>query len=364
MVNNHAEIDRLLAAGENVVVARIVRQTGSAPRTVGTTMLMRADGSIAGTIGGGALEFQVIQKAREVIGTGAAEILNFRLSGKEVAASEMLCGGLVDVHIERITPADPLARSVFAAAARLVAQGRRGTLVTPVTPGAAGAGAAGRLLVAEDGPVSGALAGGAMDMQRWRRIRRPVLVPLDELAGGGPLVFAEPVEPEAVVYVFGAGHISTFLTPLARLAGFRVCVIDDRAEFANPERFPDADEILTCSFSEAFHRLRITPTAYVAIVTRGHIHDRDVLRMALETEPAYIGMIGSLRKRDMIYRALAGEGVGEEKLRKVHSPIGLDIGAETPEEIAVSIVAELIAVRARASAAGRPPATVAPTGSP
>jgi xanthine dehydrogenase accessory factor len=361
MVNIYAEIDRLLAAGECVALARIVRQIGSAPRTVGTTMLVRADGSIAGTIGGGALEFQVVQKAREVIGTGAAGILNFRLSGKEVAASEMLCGGLVDVHIERITPADPLARSVFDAAARLVAQGRRGTLITRVE---AKAERAGRVLVAEDGSVSGDLTGGPIDVERWRNLRRPLLAPLDELAGGEPLIFAEPVVPEAVLYVFGAGHISTFLSPLARMAGFRVCVIDDRAEFANPKRFPAADEIFTCSFCEAFRRIPITPSAFIAIVTRGHTHDRDVLRMALETEAGYIGMIGSLRKRDMIYRALAAEGVGEEKLRKVRSPIGLDIGAETPEEIAVSIVAELIAVRSAALAGGCSSATEALPGSP
>ncbi len=350
MVHIFAEIDRLIAAGEPVVLARIIRQAGSAPRSVGAKMLLRADGSIAGTIGGGALEFQVLQKAKEVIGTGTADILNFRLSGKEVAASEMLCGGLVDVHLERIDPADPVSRSVFGAAARLVAQGRRGTLISPV---AAGAESAGRVLVAEDGAVSGALTGGPVDPGRWNHLRRPLLAPLDELRGG-PFVFVEPVEPEAVLYVFGAGHISTFLAPLARMAGFRVCVIDDREDFANPGRFPAADEILTCPFPEAFERIRITPTAYVAIVTRGHIHDRDVLRMILKTEPAYIGMIGSRRKRDMIYRSLAEEGVGEDRLGKVHSPIGLDIGAETPEEIAVSIVAELIAVRSRAqSAAGR-----------
>ncbi len=344
MVNIYAEIDRLITAGDPVVLARIIRQTGSAPRTVGSKMLLRADGSIVATIGGGALEFQVLQKAKEVIATGSAEILKFRLSGKEVAASEMLCGGLVDVYLERIAPADSIAGSVFGAAARLLAQGRRGILISPVV---AGAESAGRVLVAEDGTVSGALTSGPVDPRRWNNLRRPVLEPLDELRGE-PLVFVETVEPEAVLYLFGAGHISTFLAPLARMTGFRVCVIDDRHEFANPERFPAADEILTCSFSEAFDRIRIVPTAFVAIITRGHIHDRDVLRMTLNTEPAYIGMIGSRRKRDMIYRSLAEEGIGEDQLKRVHSPIGLDIGAETPEEIAVSIVAELIAVRSRA----------------
>jgi xanthine dehydrogenase accessory factor len=134
-----------------------------------------------------------------------------------------------------------------------------------------------------------------------------------------------------------------------------VCVIDDRAEFANPERFPTADRLLVCSVSEAFERIAVTPATFLAIVTRGHLHDRDALRGALKTVSAYIGMIGSRRKRDLIYAALMEEGIPAEDLRRVHCPIGVSIGAETPQEIAVSIVAELIQVRAQASNGRRRP---------
>jgi xanthine dehydrogenase accessory factor len=138
------------------------------------------------------------------------------------------------------------------------------------------------------------------------------------------------------------------VAPLARMVGFRVCVIDDRAEFASPERFPTADQLLVCAVPEAFVRIAVSSQTYIAIVTRGHIHDRDALRAALATRPAYLGMIGSRRKRDLIYASLIAEGLAAEALGRIHCPIGLSIGAETPQEIAVSIVAELIQIRAQA----------------
>jgi xanthine dehydrogenase accessory factor len=139
------------------------------------------------------------------------------------------------------------------------------------------------------------------------------------------------------------------------MVGFRVCVIDDRGEFANTRRFPAADQIMVCPVAEAFKRIAVTPSTFIAIVTRGHADDREALRAALATRPAYLGMIGSRRKRDLIYASLIEEGVAAEDLRRVRTPIGISIGAETPEEIAVSIVAELIQIRAQAHQ-GRPPA--------
>jgi xanthine dehydrogenase accessory factor len=364
MVNIYAEIDRMLGGGKTLVLARIIRQTGSAPRTVGTKMIFSEDGTTVGTIGGGALEFETAGNAREVFAARESRTLEFRLTGREVAASEMLCGGAVDVHLAWISPADRAACSVYRRIHELVSQGRRATLITVVSGGAA---AGGSILIADDHSVAGAFGGGAevaaVDLERFAGARRPVLAPLDERRGE-PLVFVEPVEAEPVLYLFGAGHIATFLAPLAKMVGFRVCVIDDRGEFANAERFPAADEILACPFGEAFQRIAITPSSFIAIITRGHSHDHDVLRAALGTHPAYIGMIGSRRKRDLIFRSLSEQGVPAAKLAEVHSPIGLPIGAETPEEIAVSIVAELIRVWAEAGAAtGRPAAVPADPGS-
>ncbi len=356
MVNIYAELIRVLAAGEKCVLARIIRQAGSAPRTVGTTLLVKADGTLVGTIGGGLLEHDVLRKAQEVLASGRCAVLEVRLTGQEVAASEMLCGGNVDVLVEPVFPADAGAESVFQEIITIIQEGRRGTLVTLVADGREGGA---RFLVPEEGTVIGDASGlpgaAGIDVTRWATVRRPALVTLAECEGR-PTVFLEPVEAEAVLLLFGAGHISMFVAPLARMVGFRVCVIDDRGEFANTRRFPTADQLMVCSVAEAFNRIVVTAGTFIAIVTRGHAYDRDALRAALATRPAYLGMIGSRRKRDLIYASLMEEGVAAEDLRRVHSPIGISIGAETPEEIAVSIIAELIQVRAQAYEGRRPAA--------
>jgi xanthine dehydrogenase accessory factor len=353
MIDIYVELQRALADGEKCVLARIIRQIGSAPRAVGTKLLIKSDGSLVGTIGGGLLEHEVLGKAQEVLANGRPAVLEVRLSGQEVADAEMLCGGNVDVLIEPVFPEDAGAASVFQALHAMIAQGRRGVLLTVVT---AGRRSVQRSILTATGHVIGDASGrfeaAGIDPQRWTDARGFSLETLDPDQDPA-LVLVEPVEPEAVLALFGAGHISTFVAPLAHTVGFRVCVIDDRAEFANPERFPTADQLLVCSVSEAFERIAVTPATFLAIVTRGHLHDRDALRGALKTVSAYIGMIGSRRKRDLIYAALMEEGVSDEDLRRVHCPIGVSIGAETPQEIAVSIVAELIQVRAQAPSGRR-----------
>jgi xanthine dehydrogenase accessory factor len=359
MPDIHRELARLTAAGKAAVLARIIRQEGSAPRAVGTRMLMREDGTLAGTIGGGLLEHQTLLRAREVMDTGRSAVLHVRLSGKDVSAGEMICGGDVEVFLEAFSGRSTAAGEVFGRAAELVKQGRRGILISCVAEGLENSAA---MLAADDGTVHGSLVGPGgpitVDPAQWVQLRRPVLTRLDDHPGR-PRLFVEPIEPEAVLYLFGAGHVSTCVAPLAGMVGFRVCVIDDRPEFANRERFPGADEIRVERFAEAFRKVSVTPADFIAVITRGHAHDQDVLREALKTPAVYIGMIGSLRKRDMIYRSLLSEGVSRAELDRVHSPIGVDIRAESPEEIAVSIVAELIRVRAegavrRVGAAGSP----------
>jgi xanthine dehydrogenase accessory factor len=358
MVKIYSELVHALAAGEKCVLARIIRQVGSAPRTVGAKLLVKMDGTLVGTIGGGLLEHGVLRKAKEVMVSGKSAVLHIRLTGQEVAASEMLCGGNVDVLVEPFFAGDAGAGRVFQELVTLAGQGRCGTLVTLVADGREGGG---RFLVTAEGSVVGDASGlsgaSGIDVARCSSVREPSLVTLAECEGK-PTVFLEPVEADAVLLVFGAGHISTFVAPLARMVGFRVCVVDDREEFANPRRFPAADQLLVCSVAEAFRRVVVTPATHIAIVTRGHAFDREALRAALATRPAYLGMIGSRRKRDLIYGSLMEEGVAVEELRRVHSPIGISIGAETPEEIAVSIVAELIQVRAQAHADRRPAAEI------
>ena len=345
MVNIFEELVTLLKDGKKAILARIIRQVGSAPRSLGAKCLILEDGSVVGSIGGGCLELQVMEAAKNLFQQGKTRILNYQMVGKELAQSEMLCGGIVDVLLEPVFPDNPMTNEVILRVRNLVRDGKTGTLLTLVADGM-DHNRHSRVVMEPDGTITGDfeddLAVDASSNEKWSKASKPVMIEVEE---GAPAIFAEPIEPDTVLYLFGAGHISTFVAPLAKMVGFRVCVLDDREDFANSTRFPNADELIVCPFHNAFNRISINASSYIAIITRGHIHDRDVLRDALHTNSAYIGMIGSLRKRQIIYKSLAEEGVSEQTLRQVHSPIGLDIGAETPEEIAVSIVAELIQAR-------------------
>ncbi|MGB6821867.1 MAG: XdhC family protein, partial [Candidatus Acidiferrales bacterium] len=167
------------------------------------------------------------------------------------------------------------------------------------------------------------------------------------ICGGTLEIFVEPILPQPKLYLFGGGHVSTALARVANLAGFSISVIDDRASFANTERFPMAEETLT-SYEEAFEKLKPNASSYLVIVTRGHKDDMRVLEWAVGTDARYIGMIGSKRKVISVYKALEKQGIAMEKFARVHAPVGLEIGALSPEEIAVSVTAELIAVRRNA----------------
>ncbi len=160
----------------------------------------------------------------------------------------------------------------------------------------------------------------------------------------------EPIYPEPTLYIFGTGHISRYLAPLANMVEFRVVVIDDRKEYANREHFPQADDIWVRQFEGVGEGIKPDEESYIVIVTRGHLHDYTVLKEVLRKGARYIGMIGSRRKRELIYQQLRQEGYTQEELDRIHAPIGLDINAETPEEIAISIIAELIRVRAEGKA--------------
>jgi len=224
-----------------------------------------------------------------------------------------------------------------------------------------------KMLVRDDGSIAGTIGGGCVEAEVWQASRevmesekpRSLTFNLNEnpkydtgLVCGGTLdIFIEPVLPPALLYIFGAGHVSVNLYRVARGAGFDVAVVDDRAAYASRERFPDAKEVIAEDFDQAMAKITPQESSYIVIVTRGHRDDMRVLRWAVQTEARYIGMIGSKRKTISIFRELTKEGLPAHLFERVHAPVGLDIGAITPEEIAVAITAELIAVRRRAERA-------------
>lgn len=256
---------------------------------------------------------------------------------------------------------------LFEEIVRLRKEGKRAALATIVhTNGSIPSFESSRMLVHEDGSIAGTVGGGCVEAEVWATAKevlrteapRKLTFHLNHdasydnglICGGTLEIFVEPILPQPVLYLFGGGHIAMALAKVAHAAGFAIGVVDDREAFANPERFPMAQQIYT-RFEEAFTALRPNASTYLVIVTRGHKDDMRVLRWAVGTEARYIGMIGSKRKVLSVYKALEAEGIPAERFHRVHAPIGLEIGALTPEEIAISIAAELIAVRRNAAAA-------------
>jgi xanthine dehydrogenase accessory factor len=242
--------------------------------------------------------------------------------------------------------------------------GHRGALATIVhTNGSIPSYESSRMLVREDGSISGTIGGGCVEAEVWAAAKevmqkeapRKMVFSLNNdasydngLVCGGTLeVFVEPILPQPIVILFGGGHVSIALAKSASDAGFGICVVDDRDTFANRDRFPMSQEIFT-SFDDAFAQLKPNSSNYLVIVTRGHREDMRVLAWAVRTDARYIGMIGSKRKVLSVYKALEKEGYRPEEFDRVFAPMGLDIGALSPEEIAVSVVAELIAIRRNA----------------
>jgi xanthine dehydrogenase accessory factor len=250
----YQEIVRIKAEGGEAALVTVVSASGSTPREEGAKMLVRPDGSIFGTIGGGSLEARVIKEAIGVIRQGKPKRHHFTLTAKGAGELGMICGGDTDV-------------------------------------------------------------------------------------------FIEPILTQPTLYIFGGGHIALALAQMGRLCGFKIAVVDDRPEFAQAERFPEAKVILAEDFTSSFSRVKIDGPSYIVIVTHGHKHDEVVLEWAVGTPARYIGMIGSKTKNETVFKHLRARGISQQQLDGVHAPIGLEIGAQTPEEIAVSILAEVIKVR-------------------
>ena len=333
----------ILKVGERFALCTIVRLAGSGPRRAGAKMLVLDGRESVGTVGGGVLEAKATQWAREALQDGRPLYRTFALDLQQASEEGMTCGGEVDLLVESFDKRMPAAPDFFGRAAALSASGKPGRVVTAITRKGQDVATEKFLLV--DGECVAALAGSGRvlpeDLLRGSP-RHTFLLERESVR-----YFVDPLAPPITVYVFGGGHIGRNLVPLCRLVGFRTVVMDDRADFVSKARFPEADDLLAVpSFDRAVEGIRLGADAYVVIVTRGHGGDQAVLRQALRKRPGYIGMIGSGRKRELVFQQLLAEGFTQEDLARVACPVGLPIGAETPEEIAVSVVAQLVATRA------------------
>lgn len=324
------EIVHTLEAGSPVELVSVVEAEGSTPRGAGALLAAFPGGRTLGTIGGGSVEYEAQRLAADLLARGGSALRRFRFVPGDAASLGMVCGGSVTLQFQYLPAGDAAAIAVF----RDLMDAFGGSLDTWLVQ---------KIL---DGTVS---AMGTADRNGFRHLADPSQCPAGLLqnrpvCGGGWL--AIPLVRAGRVYIFGGGHVSRALVPAIAAVGFRPVVYDDRPEFASPALFPQAEKVLCGAFTELSRRIAVTPDDYVVIMTRGHQADYEVLEQLLRSGAKYLGCIGSKKKLALCRDRLLAAGFSAEEYARVHAPIGLDIGAETPEEIAVSVTAQLIAVRA------------------
>jgi xanthine dehydrogenase accessory factor len=341
-------------SGQNVALASLVRVRGSSPRHNGARMLIWPDGRIVGTIGGGTLEWRVMEHAQAALAEQKSRYANYVFDTHGGPDSVGLCGGSVDVHID-------VSVREFAAVARVALQaldqGETVALASLVSVGdAVPRPDDTRLLVWPDGRTFGRLGNRALEERVVEEARRalsenkarfgkfalsPASDPLQVI------VHLDILRPKPTLLIIGAGHVAQPLASMGSMMGLRVCLVDDREEWANRERFPTADEIAVIGY-EPVHEILdpipfpMTPATYVVVTTWGY--DLPAMEQALRQNPAYIGLVSSPTKARVLFKRLQDWGFPDEAIRRIRAPVGLDVGAESPAEIAVSILAEVLAV--------------------
>ena len=312
MLDFYQQLAQALAQ-EPVVLATVTQVKGSVPREVGAKLFIRADGTIFGTIGGGAGEAKVCQQALQVLKTGEKQWATIDLTGVPQRETQGVCGGTMQVWLELWSGETAIA--LVQAIVNLLINGHSATLVTP--------------FAAQLSPY--------LAIEPQNRINSAFIIQHSS--------FTERISPPPTLLIIGAGHIAVPLAQIAQIAGFRVVVQDERTEFASLVRFPSAAAIFAQPLAAALNQLTGMTDLYVVLVTRSYKQDLTALRLLLPRQVQYIGAIGSEKRIRLVYQLLQQEEYSWRSLSKIHAPIGLDLGALSPEEIAVSICAELIKVR-------------------
>lgn len=335
------------------MLATVISTTGSTPASALSKMLVKDNGkSWLGTVGGGCLEGDVLQEAIQMYSSGTAKILTFHLNETNIDQG-LICGGSLDVLIEPLTKRDFLLMHEVKA---LRDEGNDCVIATFLSRGgvveekmclstATGSNNGTEELDDRLKQVNALLSSSeaaklkeAISKASHRNETQRVMTTSGEM-------IVEPVSGTPHLVIFGGGHVSKYISRAASMAGFRITVIDDRSEYANAVRFPEAERTLAVDFNEALAHISVTPSTYIVIVTRGHRSDEEILGKVVALPAKYIGMIGSKRKVLTTYEHLTQRGVSADVLNRVHAPIGIEIGATTAEEIGISVVAQLIAVR-------------------
>ena len=330
------ELEQWLATGEPVAIATVVRVAGSAPRPLGATLIARAGDRIAGSVSNGCVESAVYEEAMAALEDGRARVVTYGISDEFAFTVGLSCGGEIDVLVE---PVGDLHRIALEAV-----RAERGALLARVV---APAGRAGTVAVLREGRVDGwppELAPVKVQALAALGEGRPRAVPAT-LDGREATIFLEALPTPPLLAIVRATHTAQALAPLAKAVGYRVIVADPREALANRERFPLADELLLAWPDVALAKLPFGASSAIVVLTHDPKFDHPALVAALRTEAGYIGAIGSRTTNEERFAWLRAQGIGDRDIARVHAPIGLDIGAGTAEEIALAILAEVVAVR-------------------
>ncbi len=323
-----------LAGGHDAVLATIIASSGSTPRGAGARMLITKEGRRCGTIGGGNVEYKSEQLAQKVLAERNSRTETFLLRENDVEDLGMICGGDVTVYFHFLPAADSAALRLAEAALTMMDREERSWLITDLTPGACGA----LTLYGTKTGLLGAEVPAEVLSSLGTRSR--------QCRAEGRLYHVELLCRGERVYIFGGGHVSRALVPALAAVEFHCVVLEDREDFCRPEQFPGVTETRLIDLNRIGSALTVTADDYICIMTRGHKGDLLCEAYALTTPARYIGVIGSKRKTAAVNEKLARMGFSPESIARVTAPIGLDIGGETPAEIAASVAAQLIQVRA------------------
>ena len=332
-----AELEQWLRAGEPIAIATVVRITGSAPRPLGATLIARVGERIAGSVSNGCVEAAVYEEAMAVLADGRPRVASYGISDEFAFTVGLSCGGAIDVLIE---PVGAFHRAALAAVrsehavvlARIVEPGDRTATVALLRDGGA-EGWSDELATVR--PQALVALGDGRSRSAATRLRD----------GREATVFLEALAMRPLLFIVGATHVAQALTPIAKSVGYRVVVADPRAALADRERFPLADEILLAWPDQALRRAHLGASAAVVILAHDAKFDHPALVAALRSDAGYVGAIGSRTTNEQRFAWLRGQGFTDADLARVHAPIGLDIGAATAEEIALAILAEVVATR-------------------
>jgi len=331
----------VLSRGENIALITVISTTGSTPGKISYKMLVWGEnGETAGTVGGGLTEANVINIAKKSLPKPKTEnqVVKFNLDGTE-DDEKGICGGSIELLIETF---DKKSLPLFKELLAVIENEVWGVLISIICPNKAPE----KMLLRSIDQLDTAANINfspkvTASIKELVAKQRPAKKTLED----GVEIFIETLAEQPMVFIFGAGHLSYHISRYAQSVNFRVTVCDDRVEFANKNRFPDASNIIVESYERIFDKTDINKNSYIVIVTQGHKSDEIVLEKAVRTNAKYIGMIGSKRKTLAILKKLQQKGIPARTLKRIYSPIGISIGAFTPEEIALSIVCELIKIR-------------------